>query len=189
MSQSSVFSFIQFYMCIFFCGFYYVILLLSFSLNIFILTWLIPWLMGYFLFPNICKFLLCLLLISNLIFCEISILNLQILIWWLSTWSILVTFICIWQECISKSHSCALLIISHCMFVFSVHPFLFCLCFLWVWVPLLLLSFFWDGRLVYIFSGILMFWSAFTSIKFPFPFAASTNFNMCLYNWVKIFIF
>lgn len=33
----------------------------------------------------------CLLLISNLIFCEISILNLQILIWWLSTWSILVT--------------------------------------------------------------------------------------------------
>ena len=99
-------------------------------------------------------------------------------------------FICIWQECISKSHSWC--------FVNYLPLYVCFLCvslFVLLVLPLSLSSyyfaqFFWDGRLVYIFSGILMFWSAFTSIKFPFPFAPSTNFNMtCLYNWVKIFIF
>ena len=121
-----MFSFIQFCMCIFFCGFYYVILLLSYSLNIFILTWLIPWPMGYFLFPNICKFLVCLLLISNLVFCEISILNLQILIWWLRTWSTLVTILFAFDKNVfQRAILGALLIISHCMFIFLCIPFCF----------------------------------------------------------------
>ena len=164
-------------------------LLLSYSLNIFILIWFITWLMGYFLFPNICKFLICLLLISNLIFCEISILNLQILIWWLSTWSILVTILFAFDENVFQR---AILVLCYLpLYVYFLCASLFVL----LVFSLSLISssfaqFFWDGRLVYIFSGILMFWSAFTSIKFPFPFASSTNFNMmCLYSWVKIFIF